>query len=96
MHRGRWRGPKAPERGSTLARAWPPGTLEHGSSPAGAQQREENAGNPTRASPGLGRWRGDLATVGKGQQRESSAMVALGLQKRARVRWGRCGDLRGQ
>jgi hypothetical protein len=37
-----WRGPKAPEHGDALIGAWPPATPEHGSSPAGAQQREGN------------------------------------------------------
>jgi hypothetical protein len=47
---GRWRGPKAPERGGALTEAWPPATLKHGCSSAWA-------------SPGLGRRRGDRATV---------------------------------
>jgi hypothetical protein len=39
--------------------AGPPATPEHGSSSAGAQQRERNTGNSARASPGLGRRCGD-------------------------------------
>jgi hypothetical protein len=92
----RRRGPKAPEHGSALTGAWPPATPEHESSSARAQQREGNMGNSARASPGLGRWRGDQATAGKQRRRESSATATLRLRKRGRVRWGRCGDLRGQ
>jgi hypothetical protein len=77
-------------------RSLAPGTPEHKSSPAGAQQREGNMGNPAQASLGLGRRHGDWATTGKWQWRESLAMEVLGLWKRGRVRWGRCGDLRGR
>jgi hypothetical protein len=38
-----------------LIGAWPSAALVHGSSSAGAQQREGNVGNSARASPGLGR-----------------------------------------
>jgi hypothetical protein len=42
-------------------------TLEHGSSPAGAQQREGNMGIPAWASPGLEwRWRGGTVEVTNG------------------------------
>jgi hypothetical protein len=84
----RWYGPKAPKHGGALTGVWPPATPEHGSSPVGAQQREGNTG--------LGQRCGDRATAGKRQQRESSATAALGLWKMGRVRWGRCGDLRGR
>jgi hypothetical protein len=90
-----WCGPKAPEHGGALARAWPLATLEHGSLPAGAQQREGNTGNTAQASPGLGRRRGDRVMAGKQQRREILATAVLRLRKRGRVRWGRCGDLRG-
>jgi hypothetical protein len=42
-----------------LTGAWPPATPEHGSSSVGAQQREGNTGNSARASPRLGRRRGN-------------------------------------
>jgi hypothetical protein len=80
----RWRGPKASEHGGTLIGAWPPATLEHGSSPAGAQQIEGSTGNSARASPGLGWRRGDRATAGKRQRRESLATAALVLRKRGK------------
>jgi hypothetical protein len=40
--------------GGALTGAWPPAAPVHGSSSAGAQQREGNVGNPARASLGLG------------------------------------------
>jgi hypothetical protein len=41
--------------GGALTGAWPPAASVHGSSSAGAQQREGNVGNSAWASPGLGR-----------------------------------------
>jgi hypothetical protein len=41
--------------GGALTGAWPPAAPVHGSSPAGAQQREGNVGNSAWASPGLER-----------------------------------------
>jgi hypothetical protein len=70
----RWRGPKAPEHGGALTGGWPPATLEHESSPAGAQQREGNTGNPAQASPGLGG--GEVAR----RRRETAVVVG--------ARWG--------
>jgi hypothetical protein len=61
-----WCGPKASEHGDALIGAWPPATPEHGSSPAGAQQREGNMGNSARALPGLGRRQGGRATERNG------------------------------
>jgi hypothetical protein len=59
----RWRcGPKAPERGSALTGVWPPTAPVHQSSPTGAQKRERSTGISARASPELGRRRGDWAT----------------------------------
>jgi hypothetical protein len=84
----RWSGPKAPERGGALTVAWPPATLEHGSSPVGAQQREGSTGNSARASPGLGRQRGDRATTRKRWRGESSATGALVLRKRGKSEMG--------
>jgi hypothetical protein len=69
----RWCRPKAPESGGALVGAWPPATPEHESSPTGAQQREGKTGNPTWASLGLGRRRGDRPTVRKWQRREARA-----------------------
>jgi hypothetical protein len=57
----RRRGPKAPERGGALAGVRPPTALVHQSSPAGAQKREKSTGISARASPELGRQRGDRA-----------------------------------
>jgi hypothetical protein len=39
--------------GGALTGAWPPAAPVHGSSPAGAQEREGNVGNSARASSGL-------------------------------------------
>jgi hypothetical protein len=58
----RWCGPKATERGGTLTRVQPPAAPVHQSSPAGAQKRERSTGISARASPELGRRRGDRVT----------------------------------
>jgi hypothetical protein len=84
----RWHGPKALERSSTLTGARSTAIPVHESSPAGAQQREGNTGNSARASPGLGAWCGDRATVGKQRRRESSATAALVLRKRRKSEMG--------
>jgi hypothetical protein len=52
-----------PGHGGALTGAQPPAALVHQSSPAGVQQREERTGSSARASPGLGRRRGDWATA---------------------------------
>jgi hypothetical protein len=83
-----WRGPKAPEHGGALTGAWPLATPVHGSSPAGAQQREESTGNSARAVPRLRRRCGDRATVGKWRRRESSATVALVLWEKGKSEMG--------
>jgi hypothetical protein len=83
-----WRGSKALERGGALTGAWPPTTSVHGSSPAGAQQREGSTGNSARASPGLGRRCGDRAMAGKRRMRESSATTALMLRERGKSEMG--------
>jgi hypothetical protein len=91
----RWHRPKAPERGGTLNGAWPPATLEHGSSSVGAQQREENTGNSSQASSGLGRsWRKVItggahlsARHGEARRRQS------GRAPPTRGRLGREGEL---
>jgi hypothetical protein len=57
-----WCGLKAPERSGTLTGVWPPAAPVHQSSPVGAQKRERSTGISTRASPELGRWRGNRAT----------------------------------
>jgi hypothetical protein len=49
--------------GGALTGARPPATLVHQSSPAGAQNGEGGTGSSARASPELGRRRGDRATV---------------------------------
>jgi hypothetical protein len=78
-----------------LIGAWPPATPVHGSSPAGAQPREGVTGNSARASSELWWQCGDQATVGKRQRRESSATLALELQKRGKSEMGEGSDLRG-
>jgi hypothetical protein len=55
-------GSKAPERGGALIGVRPPAALVHQSSPAGVQKRERSTGILARASPELGRRRGDRAT----------------------------------
>jgi hypothetical protein len=55
-------GPKAPERGGALTGVRSPVTPVHQSSSVGAQKRERSTGISARASPELGRWRGDRAT----------------------------------
>jgi hypothetical protein len=49
--------------GGALTGAWPPAFAEHGSSPAGVQQREGNTGNPVGGSPRRGQRCGDRAMV---------------------------------
>jgi hypothetical protein len=71
---------RAPWRDNMLARAWPPATPEHGSSPARAQKREGSAGNPSLASPKLRRWCRSRATVKKRQRRGTSVVVVLELR----------------
>jgi hypothetical protein len=53
-----------PGRGDTVVEARPPVALKHDSSPWG-QEREESAGNPSRASPELGQWCGGQAMAVK-------------------------------
>jgi hypothetical protein len=48
--------------GGTLTGAWPPAAPVHGSSPAGAQKRQGNMGNPVGGSPRRGQQCGDRAT----------------------------------
>jgi hypothetical protein len=60
----RWRHePRVPERGDALTGVRPPAAPVHQSSPAGAQKRERSTGSSARASPDLGRRRGDRATA---------------------------------
>jgi hypothetical protein len=47
-----------------------PGRAVHEISPAGAQQREGSMGSLAQASPELGRWCGDRATVGETVEEE--------------------------
>jgi anti-sigma factor RsiW len=49
------------DRVHALTGAWLSAAPVHQTSPAGAQQREERTGSSARASPGLGRRRGDRA-----------------------------------
>jgi hypothetical protein len=49
--------------GGALTGAWPPAAPVHGSSPAGAQKREGNVGNPVGGSPRRGQQCGGGATV---------------------------------
>jgi hypothetical protein len=80
--------------GGALTEAWHPAAPMHGSSPAGAQQREGNVGNSARASPLLGRRCGGRATaVQNGEARFS----VRGLLRRGEGnRSGEtCGESRG-
>jgi hypothetical protein len=61
-----------------------PATLEHGSSLAGAQQREGDIGIPARASPGRGRQCGGWATAVRKWRRRHSVQEVLGLRKKRR------------
>jgi hypothetical protein len=87
-----WHGSKALEHGGALTGAWPSTTPEHGSSLAGAQQREGNMENSARASPGLGRRQGGRATEGNGGGGRSSMGWELQTQERAKEGGGECGD----
>jgi hypothetical protein len=49
--------------GGALTEARPPASTEHGSSPAGVQQREGNVGNSEGGSPRHEQWCGGRATV---------------------------------
>jgi hypothetical protein len=49
-----------------LTEAWPPAAPVHGSSPAGAQKREGNVGNPVGGSPRRRQQCGGQATVSWG------------------------------
>jgi hypothetical protein len=81
--------------GGALTGAWPPTALVHGSSPAGAQQREGNAGNSARASPGLGRRRGGRAmAVQNGEAAVLGERAAQAGREGNRSR-ERCGEARG-
>jgi hypothetical protein len=91
-----WRGPKALEHGGALTGAWPPATPGHGSSPAGAQQREGYTGNSARASLGLGQWRGGQATEGNGGGGRCLVGWELRTRERAKEGGGECGDGRGK
>jgi hypothetical protein len=81
--------------GGALTGAWPPTAPVHGSSPAGAQQREGNVGNSARASPGLGRRRGGRATAVQNWEAavlgERAAQAGRGGNRSAE----RCGEARG-
>jgi hypothetical protein len=66
-----------------LAGAWPPAAPVHGSSPTGAQQREENVGNSARASPELGRHCGGRATVVQNGEAAALGEEELWTQKHA-------------
>jgi hypothetical protein len=60
----RWqRGSRVSERGDALTGVWLPAAPVHQSSPAGAQKRERSMGSSARASPEIGRQRGDRATA---------------------------------
>jgi hypothetical protein len=59
-------------------------TLEHGSSSAGAQQREGDIGIPARASPGCWQQCGGWATAVRKWWRRHSVRAMLGLRKKRR------------
>jgi hypothetical protein len=68
--------------GGALTGAWPPASAEHVSSPAGVQQREENAGNPVGGSPRHGQQCGGRATVRKQPRGGRSATGEHRLRER--------------
>jgi hypothetical protein len=74
--------------GGALTGAWPPASVEHGSSPAGVQQREGNAGNLVGGSSRHEQWCGGRAMVRKQPQGGRSATGEHGLWERGRVSWG--------
>jgi hypothetical protein len=54
--------------GGALTGARPPASAEHGSSPAGVQQREGNVGNSEGSSLRRGQWCGGRTTVRNGRR----------------------------
>jgi hypothetical protein len=64
------------------------GHSSHGSSSAGAEQREGSTGNSARASLGLRCRCGDPTTTGKRRRRESLATAALVLREREKSEMG--------
>jgi hypothetical protein len=74
--------------GSALIGAWPLASAEHGSLPAGVQQREGNTGNPVGGSPRRGQRCGGRATVRKQPRGGRLATGEHGLWERGRVSWG--------
>jgi hypothetical protein len=74
--------------GGVLTGACPPASAEHGSSPAGVQLREGNAGNLVGGSPRRGQRCGGRATVRKQPRGGRSAIGEHGLQERGSVSWG--------
>jgi hypothetical protein len=80
----RRRGPRVSERGGALTGVRPPGAPVHQISPAGTQKRERSTGSSARASPELGRWRGDRATavVRRGHGNSVRRVSSAGEEKR--------------
>jgi hypothetical protein len=89
----RWRGPRVLERGGALTRVWPPAAPVHQRSLAGAQKRERSIGSSARASPELGRRRGDR--VMEVAQRGHGNSVGRGSGEREEKGSMRCEVLRG-
>jgi hypothetical protein len=87
-----WTGGGADDRtsvcGGILTEVWPPSTPEHESSPVRAQQREDNMGNPSRASLKLGRRCGGRATVMKWRRRDDLVAAVFELAGRGKVEGG--------
>jgi hypothetical protein len=87
-----WTGGGADDRtsvcGGILTDVWPPSTPEHESSPVRAQQREDNMGNPSRASLKLGRRCGGRATVMKWRRRDDLVAAVFELAGTGKVEGG--------
>jgi hypothetical protein len=81
--------------GGAFTGAWPPAAPVHGSSPAGAQQREGNAGNSEGGSPRHGQRCGGRATVVQNQRQRRSVEAVLERGEKRREGRVRCGVTRG-
>jgi hypothetical protein len=78
-----------------LTGARPPAAPVRQSSPAGAQQREERTGSLARASSGVERCQGGLATEVKNREAVALGEGATQAWREGKGSGGRCGDTRG-
>jgi hypothetical protein len=78
-----------------LTRAWPPAAPVHGSSLAGAQQREGNVGNSEGGSPRHKQRCGGRATAVQNRRRRRSVEAVLECREKRREGRVRCGVTRG-